>query len=87
MHFKTCEGSYAETFDKMLEVGTVSTCGLQPDAKVIDELVFDMNTTYLQGIGIQYVSTYSSTPIPSKILSIHFSILDSRVLDCLAAEK
>jgi len=36
MHFKTCEGSYTETFDKMLEAGTISTHGLQPDAKVID---------------------------------------------------
>lgn len=51
VHFKTCEGSYAETFDKMLEVGTISTRGLQPDAKVIDELVFDVNTAYFDRNG------------------------------------
>lgn len=28
VYFKTCEGSYAETFDKMLEAGTISTRGL-----------------------------------------------------------
>ena len=51
IHFKTCESSYAETFDKMLEVGTISTRGLQPDAKVIDELVFDVNTAYFDRNG------------------------------------
>lgn len=28
----------------MVEAGTISTCGIQPDAKVIDEFVFDVNT-------------------------------------------
>ncbi len=51
VHFKTCEGSYTETFDKMLEAGTISTRGLQPDAKVIDELVFDVNTAYFERNG------------------------------------
>ena len=51
VHFKTCEGSYAEAFDKMLEAGVISTRGLQPDAKVIDELVFDVNTAYFDRNG------------------------------------
>lgn len=51
VHFKACGGSYAETFDKMLEAGTISTRGLQPDAKVIDELVFDVNTAYFDRNG------------------------------------
>lgn len=51
LHFKTCEGSYTEAFDKMLEAGTISTRGLQPDAKVIDELVFDVNTAYFDRNG------------------------------------
>jgi hypothetical protein len=51
VHFKTCEGSYAEAFDKMLEAGVISTRGLQPDAKVIDELVFDVNTAYFERNG------------------------------------
>ncbi|MBE6905344.1 MAG: recombinase [Ruminococcaceae bacterium] len=51
IHFKTCEGSYAETFDRMLADGAISTRGLQPDAKVIDELVFDVNTAYFDRNG------------------------------------
>jgi len=51
VHFKTCEGSYIETFDKMLEAGIISTRGLQPDAKVIDEFVFDVNTAYFDRNG------------------------------------
>lgn len=51
VHFKVCEGGYAETFDKMIEAGIISTRGLQPDAKVIDELVFDVNTAYFERNG------------------------------------
>lgn len=51
MHFKTCEGSYTEAFDKMLEARTISTRGLQSDAKVIDELVFDVNNAYFDRNG------------------------------------
>jgi hypothetical protein len=51
IHFKSCYGSYAETFDRMLADGTISTRGLQPDAKVIDELIFDVNTAYFDRNG------------------------------------
>jgi hypothetical protein len=51
IHFKTCEGNYAEAFDKMIEAGAISTRGLQPDAKVIDELIFDVNTAYFDRNG------------------------------------
>lgn len=51
IHFKSCDGSYAETFDRMLADGTISTRGLQPDAKVIDELIFDVNTAYFDRNG------------------------------------
>lgn len=59
VHFKTCEGSYAEAFDKMLETGTISTRGLQPDAKVIGELVFDVNTAYFdRNGGYEYAKNF-----------------------------
>ncbi len=51
IHFKSCDGSYAETFDQMLADGTISTRSLQPDAKVIDELIFDVNTAYFDRNG------------------------------------
>ena len=51
IHFKNCDSSYAETFDRMIADGTISTRGLQPDAKVIDELIFDVNTAYFDRNG------------------------------------
>ncbi|MFT9078328.1 plasmid recombination protein [Ethanoligenens sp.] len=51
IHFKSCDGGYAETFDRMITDGTISTRGLQPSAKVIDELIFDVNTAYFDRNG------------------------------------
>lgn len=51
IHFKQCEGTYAQAFDKMVADGTVSTRGLKPDAKVMDEMVFDVNTAYFDRHG------------------------------------
>lgn len=51
IHFKTCEASYAEIFDRMVADGTISTRGLQPNAKVIDEMIFDVNTAYFDRNG------------------------------------
>ena len=51
VHFKSCEGTYTEAFDKMLEAGAISTRGLKQDAKVFDELVFDVNTSYFENHG------------------------------------
>ena len=43
VHFKRCEGTYAQAFDKLLEDGIISTRGLKPDADVFCEFVFDVN--------------------------------------------
>lgn len=51
IHFKLCENTYAQAFDKMVADGTISTRGLKPDAKVIDEMVFDVNTAYFDRHG------------------------------------
>lgn len=51
IHFKQCEGTYAQKFDKMVADGTISTRGLKPDAKVMDEMVFDVNTAYFDRHG------------------------------------
>jgi len=51
VHFKSCEGTYTEAFDKMLADGAISTRGLKQDAKVFDELVFDVNTAYFENHG------------------------------------
>lgn len=38
-------------FDKMCEVGTISTKGLKPDATIMDEFLFDVNTEYFENHG------------------------------------
>lgn len=51
VHFKQCDGTYTEVFDKMVADGVISTRGLKQDAKVLDELVFDVNTAYFERHG------------------------------------
>ena len=51
IHFKQCSATYAQAFDSLVEQGTISTRGLKPDAKVIDEMIFDVNTAYFDRHG------------------------------------
>ena len=51
VQFKQCEGTYTEVFDKLLADGVISTRGLKADAKVIDEMIFDVNTLYFEDNG------------------------------------
>lgn len=51
VHFKACEGTYEQQFHQLVEDGTVSLRGLQKDAHVFDELVFDVNTAYFEEAG------------------------------------
>jgi hypothetical protein len=43
--------TYEQTFNRLLESGAVYKRGLKPDAKVFDELVFDVNTEYFERNG------------------------------------
>ena len=51
VHFRQCEGTYTEAFDKLLADGVISTRGLKKDAKIIDEMIFDVNTSYFEENG------------------------------------
>ncbi len=51
VHFKQCEGSYTEAFDKLVQDGVVSMRGLGKDPKIVDELVFDVNSAYFEEHG------------------------------------
>ena len=51
VHYKSCEGSYTEAFDKLVADGHISTRGLGKDPKILDELVFDVNTAYFENHG------------------------------------
>ena len=51
--------NYAETFERMLAEGVISTRGLKADAKVFDELVFDVNTDYFdRNGGYEYAKSF-----------------------------
>jgi len=51
VHFKECKEPYLQQFDKMIADGTISTRGLKPTAKIIDELIFDVNSEYFESHG------------------------------------
>lgn len=59
VHFKQCEGTYIETFDRLEKDGVISTRGLKQDAKVMDEMVFDVNSAYFErGGGYKYAEDF-----------------------------
>jgi len=53
VHFKRCEGHYAEMYDKMISDGVINEKGLKKDgsSKILDEFVFDINTDYFDRHG------------------------------------
>ena len=52
VHFKgRGELTYGAYLDKLVEEGSVSLRGLKPDAKVFDEMIFDVNTAYFEQHG------------------------------------
>ena len=52
VHFQSCgDLTYNATLDKLVEEGTVSLRGLKPDAKLFDEMIFDVNSAYFEEHG------------------------------------
>jgi len=51
VYFRRCEGTYEQAFDKLIVDGAISTRGLKPTAKIIDEMIFDVNTSYFEENG------------------------------------
>jgi len=51
VYFKQCDGTYEQTFDRLRNDGIISTRGLKPDAKIVDEFIFDVNTEYFENRG------------------------------------
>jgi hypothetical protein len=51
VHFKQSVDSYESAFDAMLADKTISTRGLGKDPFIVDELVFDVNSTYFENNG------------------------------------
>ena len=52
IHFKSCgDLTYNARLDKLVEEGTVSLRGLKKDAKLFDEMIFDVNSSYFEEHG------------------------------------
>ena len=53
VHFKKCDGTYLQVFDKMLVDGSISTRGQKKDGSsdILNELIFDVNTEYFERMG------------------------------------
>ena len=51
IHYKRCETTYNEKLKEMLNSGQVSLRGLRANAKLFDELIFDINSEYFEKHG------------------------------------
>ena len=51
IHFKECKNGYLQSFDHMVGEGIISLRGLKKDAKIIDEMIFDVNSDYFERHG------------------------------------
>ena len=52
VHFQSCgDLTYNAYLDKLVEEGAISLRGLRPDAKLFDEMIFDVNTAYFEEHG------------------------------------
>ena len=51
IHYKKCETTYNEKLKELIDIGQVSLRGLKDNAKVFDELVFDINSDYFEKHG------------------------------------
>lgn len=51
IHYKRCETTYNEKLKELIDIGQVSLRGLKDNAKIFDELVFDINSDYFEKHG------------------------------------
>ena len=51
VHYKKCDGTYNEKLKEMIDTGDVSLRGLKDNAKVFDEIIFDINSYYFEQNG------------------------------------
>lgn len=51
IHYKRCETTYNEKLKKLVDSGQVSLRGLKDNAKVFDEIIFDINSDYFEKHG------------------------------------
>lgn len=51
VHYKKCQNTYNERLKEMIDDGEISLRGLKDNAKVFDEIIFDINSDYFEQNG------------------------------------
>lgn len=51
VHYKKCKNTYDEKLKEMIDDGEISLRGLKDNAKVFDEIIFDINSDYFEENG------------------------------------
>ena len=51
VHYKKCKNTYNERLKEMIDNGEISLRGLKDNAKVFDEIIFDINSDYFEQNG------------------------------------
>lgn len=51
VHYKKCNSTYNERLKEMINTGDVSLRGLKDNAKIFDEIIFDINSDYFEQNG------------------------------------
>lgn len=51
VHYKKCKNTYNEKLKEMIDDGEISLLGLKDNAKVFDEIIFDINSDYFEENG------------------------------------
>ena len=51
VHYKKCDSTYNERLKEMINAGDVSLRGLKDNAKIFDEIIFDINSDYFEQNG------------------------------------
>ena len=51
VHYKKCKNTYNEKLKEMIDDGEISLRGLKDNAKVFDEIIFDINSDYFEENG------------------------------------
>ncbi|EJW6111363.1 plasmid recombination protein, partial [Salmonella enterica] len=51
VHYKRCKNTYNERLKEMIDDGEISLRGLKDNAKIFDEIIFDINSDYFEQNG------------------------------------
>ena len=71
VHYKRCETTYNEKLKELIDSAQVSLRGLKDNAKVFDEIIFDINSDYFEQNG-----GYEKVVLLNKATALSISLLN-----------